>query len=149
MWPPFAFSYKSSIFHPPKAFGFCTLCPWFHPYHPSVTCFFIPKHFLLEFVLGQMKSLYFIHSYGAGYFKPTIVILYPPICGITAHATCQLNWLILHNFCLSNWMVHGKWSTQGAWPISQESFRLQIQGRIECPTICVCIQGHIQGQDQS
>ena len=43
--------------------------------------------FLLDFGPGQLTSFMFILSYEAGFYKPTILKVHPPISGITAHAT--------------------------------------------------------------
>ena len=41
---------------------------------------------------GQLTSFIFIQSYEAGFYKPTIHKLHPPISRITAHATMP-GWL--------------------------------------------------------
>jgi hypothetical protein len=46
---------------------------------------------------GQLTSFHFIHSYGAGFYKPNVLKFHPPIWEITAHAT--MAGLTFHNFC--------------------------------------------------
>jgi hypothetical protein len=55
-------------------------------------CFFLDKRefffiLLLDFGPGQLTSFMFILSYEAGFYKPTVHKVPPPISGITAHAT--------------------------------------------------------------
>jgi hypothetical protein len=53
----------------------------FHFYCLFFFCFF------LEFGPGKRTCFNFILSYEAGFYKPTILKLHPPLCRITAHAT--------------------------------------------------------------
>jgi hypothetical protein len=47
-------------------------------------------NFNFFFICGNLVSLadklHFILSYDAGFYKPTVLIVPPPICRITAHA---------------------------------------------------------------
>ena len=42
---------------------------------------------VLDFGPGQLTSFMFILCYEAGFYKPTVLKIHPPISGITAHAT--------------------------------------------------------------
>jgi hypothetical protein len=59
----------------------------FHLCNYSSISMNIAFFFLLDFGLSWLTSLQFIQYHVAGFYKPTIPQVHPPICRITAHAT--------------------------------------------------------------
>ncbi len=109
----------------------------------SVLCFFV-LFCCWILVLVSWQAFISSFSYEAGFYKPTVLKLHPPLCRITAHATVPRYFsTILVSFFWSKLMVHDIWSLQrgrdsNSRPLGHESSPLPLDHSVLPGTSVLC-----------